>query len=535
VTQVFRLSICRATLNVALATCSFVSIFAAQSSAALSGRQIKSEIRGDGVEHWYVVEPNDACFFVQWIQQLYNVQFLKKTPPFGRSIAFLVGVGTYHNFSPQLQESVHNDLIEMRELLLNDMGFDEVYIAKDDIVNRDLIEEYIKGTIANGAGEHDRLLFYYSGHGGSPNRGKTGYLLFGGARKDQFRGPQVLAVDTLTDWSRELRFQHMLFILDSCASGLGITSKSVPDNRLLETLSGNGSRIVLTAGTAEEATYELQGRKNLKNGVFTAAFLKAFSAADLDTTALVTVTELFARVEKEMAIFRSQNHVATTPQMLRLDENDYRGTFVFFNLRVSAGPLPSEQAEALGVKVVAKKEGEAPTESNEGAGIIEVFSTQSGTVFFGGQNMGEILRGETLTFQRQTTGTHQVRLAPLGQGQTTSPVKDVKVESGRIVYVVFGAESPLDESGKIPVGALTIDATHASGGGVSIDKFELGQLKADGQITISSIIAGPHLVEIHEGDLVKSYSILIKATETEHLVFNPYRLTPPTGLIAIVH
>lgn len=326
----------------------FVSHLAVRSYSQLSTPEIKTETFKDGVEHWYVVEPaNGGSYFGRWFQQIHNVRFLKNPQAFGKSIAFLVGVGTYHNFSPQLQESVHNDLVEMRDLLLREMGFDEVYIAKDDIVNRDLIEEYIKGKIATGASEHDRLLFYYSGHGDT-NRGTTGYMLFGGAQKGQFYSPQVLAVNTLKDWSRELKFQHMLFILDSCASGLAFTSKSPPRDRLLETLSGNGSRTVLTAGTAEEATYEVPDRNSLRNGVFTAALLRAFRSADLDDTVLVTVSDLFARVEKVMAEFRANNPVVmTTPQIVRLDESDYRGTFVFYNLRVTHGHLPKEQAEAL--------------------------------------------------------------------------------------------------------------------------------------------------------------------------------------------
>ncbi|MGB8773935.1 MAG: caspase family protein, partial [Terriglobales bacterium] len=132
-----------------------------------SHAEIRKEIFSDGVEHWYVVSsPNSSSYLWQMLQQICDVVFSKKAQPFGRSIAFLVGVGRYHNLPTQLETSVPNDLIEMRNLLLNDMAFDEVYVAKDDVVNRDRVEEYVKDRIGSHASKDDRLFFYYTGHGG---------------------------------------------------------------------------------------------------------------------------------------------------------------------------------------------------------------------------------------------------------------------------------------------------------------------------------------------------------------------------------
>jgi hypothetical protein len=530
-------------LWVAASVCLFVPFFAVLSCSEVSRPQVKNETFKDGVEHWYYVEPADGgSYFERWFQDFYSVAFSKNAHPFGRSIAFLVGVGAYHSISPQLESSVRNDLIEMRALLMNEMGFDEVYIAKDDVVNRDLIEEYVKGKIANGASKYDRLLFYYTGHGGllgskGVNQGETGYMLFGAAQPGQFYGPQVLAVSTLKDWSRELKFQHMLFILDSCASGLAFTSKSALSDTLLETLSGNGSRTVITAGTAEEATYSLEDREHLGNGVFTYSLLKAFRSADLSKTALVTISDLFARVEKEMAEFRKNNRVATTPQMVRLDETDYRGTFVFLNARAETGRLPSDQAEALGVRTVAKQGDSVSVEKGAGAGIIEIFSTQGGLLAIDSQIVGNILRGETLTFRRQAPGPHQVILRAFpGEGSAgIVGQKDVTVESGGIVYAVFGADSPVDTSVNATVGTLILDATHGMGGDVSIDNFRLGLLQADGQMSVANLLAGPHRVQIDQGDRIIGYPVLIKANETEHIVLTPNPPNPPTGLTATVY
>jgi uncharacterized caspase-like protein len=187
--------------------------------------QIAKEVLKDGVERWYIQDAaHDDAYLTRKFAEIYNVVFTSQsTRPFGKSIAFLVGVSKYSHLS-QLP-SVSNDVSDMRSFLLETAGFDEVYVAKDEIVNRDLIEQYVKGVLPAKMQKDDRLLFYYSGHGGD-NQGQTGYMLFSGAQRSQFYGPDVLAVDSLNDWSRELQIKHALFILDSCSSGLGIVEKS---------------------------------------------------------------------------------------------------------------------------------------------------------------------------------------------------------------------------------------------------------------------------------------------------------------------
>lgn len=178
-----------------------------------------------------------------------------------------------------------------------------------------------------------------------------------------------------------------------------------------------------------------------------------------------------------------------------------------------------------------------PTEQSAGSGIIEIFSTQDGLLYIDNNPVGNIVRGETLTFQRQAAGTHRIQLnaSALRGLAPTSESKDVKVESGRMVYVVFGAESPVDNSGKIAVGTLVVDDTHAIGGHVSIDNVDFGPLQTDGQITIANLMAGPHKVQINQGDRITSYPVLIKANQTEHLVDSPNIVAPPTGLTATVY
>ena len=485
--------------------------------------QLKTEKLADGVEHWYVAEPPDGPSYLgRKLAELYHQVFPKE--PFGRSIALLVGVSEYRNL-PALP-SVRNDITNMRDFLLNKAGFDEVYVATDDIVNRDLIEQYIKGVIASKTTENDRLLFYYSGHGGD-GRGKTGYMMFGNAQRGMFWGPHVLAIDTLSDWSHEVRARHALFIVDSCVSGLAFTAKSPPDasdQPLLLALSGNGSRTVLTAGLADEEAYADEGRQSAGGSVFTLALLHAFELKSSTNIALITITDLFDIVEKEMANFRAHSGKATTPGLWRLQETDYRGTFVFLNAAATAAHLTSTEARALGVAPISKS-GDDGT-GVVASGVIDVFSGVPGALYI--DNVGGVVtrKGESKLFEMQSVGLHHLRF--LG---TATEEKDLVVEAGKVAYAAFGLQSPIDATGKVPIGSLVLDSTGGLSGDVYIDGQLVGHLGESDQLTVSGVVAGAHSYRIVGRDAVDSGPMSIVPGQTFIVSFRP---EPPTGLTAEV-
>src|SRR3990170_4409570 len=103
-------------------------------------------------------------------------------------------------------------------------------------------------------------MFYYSGHGDDAG-GRTGYMQFSGAQPENFAGNQVMSMKDAEIWCSELHFSHILVIFDSCSSGLGYTPKGGPGEsyiQVINTLSDSGSHIVLTAGTADEQTFEVK-------------------------------------------------------------------------------------------------------------------------------------------------------------------------------------------------------------------------------------------------------------------------------------
>lgn len=495
---------------------------------AFAYAQIKAKVETlpDGIEHWYVTEPNqEQSFATRKLKEIFGIVFNgSESHPFGKSIAFLAGVSNYHDAALPELPSALKDLNDMREFLLRDGGFDEVYVAKNDAVNRDTIEKYMKDAIGGRMQQNDRLFFYYSGHG-ADNHGKTGYMLFGNAHKGQFWGQQVLAIDTLSDWSRELPVRHILFMLDSCASGLGITPKSSPSNAetlLIETLSGNGSRTVLTAGTAGEATYAVEG-----NGVFTRAFLNAFAARAVTEhdrgSGFITITDVYADLQKEMAQFRIKYGKATTPQMWTLQEAEFKGTFVFLNPKSVSPRLTEEQARALGAAARPKSDSDTPADT--GSGVIQVSSTNSGDLFVDDQPLAYVTAGLTRQFLQQPSGPHQLRLqfwTPISKTEVRlqKEVKDITVEAGKITYTTFGLKSPIDESGDIPVGTLVVQS-HELDGEVFIDGFSVGQFAKGKQLTIAHLTAGSHEYKIVGAKQSESGTVTIRPNQTQFTVFRP--------------
>lgn len=488
--------------------------------------QIKSEVLKDGVEHWYIQQPpSSESYLTRKFAEIYNVVFSDQSArPFGRSIAFLVGVSKYRNLS-QLP-SVLNDIKDMREFLLNKAGFDEVYVATDDKVNRDLVEGHVKGKLPASMAKEDRLLFYYSGHGGD-NKGQTGYMLFGGAQRGQFYGQDVLAVDSLNDWSRELQIQHVLFILDSCASGLGIAEKSGSvdsDVLLIQTLSGNGSRTVLTAGTADEETYAEESREQKGYSIFTKSLLKAFDVRSLsDRSGFITIADLYADVQKEMAAFRAISGKSTTPRIWTLQGLDYQGTFVFLNLHASSARLTREQANALRIS---SKAGNSDA-TIQGSGTIEVFSVNPGELYIDGQYKGYIVAGQTLDFKQQDSGLHNVEI----KSGTATQLRQVTLRNGSIGHLYLGIKPPIDESGSVPVGALEVRSASGLVGDVFLDTYPVGRLEENGILTIQNVIAGHHDYQIDGSVQTEGNSVEIKPNEVFHSSARP---APPRGISATV-
>ena len=356
------------------------------------------------VDHWYHPKSQHTWFQVQ-IENISNVLWPEKQAPFGYSVALLTGVSDYKHLTPDLP-SVENDLQDMREFLLQTGGFDEVFVIKNGNLNRDIVERYIKDELPKRVGKDGRLLFYFSGHGADKTGSNTGYMQFSKAEADKFFGNEVLAVNSVETWSNEVEVKHLLVLLDCCSSGLAFTGKGdqACDRAIINTLSGNGSRTVLTAGTADQKTYALQARKGKRNGVFTRAFLDAFEEESAGKCGLFTIHEIFSQLYRDVSYFSKKSRKEVTPRMWPLDEKEFKGTFVFINPGIKNLTFTDEQIEK---GRLIKKSG-----MPEGAkyGTIEIISQYDGTVYLDGNARGTAKANIALPLYPVRVGQHQVKI-----------------------------------------------------------------------------------------------------------------------------
>jgi tetratricopeptide (TPR) repeat protein len=323
-------------------------------------QNLRSEKLADGVVRYYFEGQSSDFAFVSVLKETWNLlTFSNQKLPFGKSIALLAGVSDYQHNDIRDLPFVKIDLENMRNFLLTKGGFDEVYVMQGEIVTSDLIELYIKKVLPSRLSSRDRLLFYFSGHGQDPPGAKSGYMLFSKSAPNDFFGSAVLKIGDLDDWSRELNIGHFLCILDCCSSGLAFGNpKSLGNSddhlKLLQTLSGNGSRIVITAGVAGEETFEVDG----KGGIFTTSLLKVLNNGNADAGSrdgILTCDEIIAEVKNEVARFASASNKKLHPQIFPLYTNDHTGTFVFVNTQ--ARNLRLELSEPIRRALVSKGEG----------------------------------------------------------------------------------------------------------------------------------------------------------------------------------
>ena len=318
---------------------------------------IRATLQADKVWRFDRPTANYSSAFWQQLLDLFKLKPAAK-PAFGRSVAFLTGVSNYHHQSQQLP-FVDSDLTELRNFLLTQGGFDTVYEARGDTVSRSLIEDYLinKFTVeSNLLQKNDRLLFYYSGHG-SDKDGRIGFLEFGNSSPPNFAGEDVLEIDQFAQWSRVIVAKHLLIILDACASGLAASPKAgegPEDRRQMEmnSLSGEGSGFLITAGTGSQKAYG----NNQGNSVLTQALLAALRHGSIDDP-FITINEVFGRAEKSIAVFSAEEGKTMNPRIWPISREDgvAAGTFVFVNTNArNPSPLPASSGIVAAKGIEAK-------------------------------------------------------------------------------------------------------------------------------------------------------------------------------------
>lgn len=219
------------------------------------------------------------------------------TTGYATSWAVVIGIDDYAQW-PKLQYAV-NDANAVRTELVQHFGFadDHVLLLRNREATRNGILGLFESRLSHDVRKDDRLFVFFAGHGATRklSSGRTlGYIVPADSNPDQFAA-DAIPMSEIQDIAEGLVAKHILFVMDACYSGLGLTRGAVAHSGNF--LNDNARRIgrqMLTAGGADQMVSD--GGPN-GHSVFTWAVLQGLAGkADLNGDGYITATELAAYV-----------------------------------------------------------------------------------------------------------------------------------------------------------------------------------------------------------------------------------------------
>jgi len=235
-------------------------------------------------------------------------------------IAVLIGINTYL-YWPGLEFSV-NDANAM-ESYLKKHGYRIIKLLNQEATRANILKT-IGYSVPNTVNENDSVLIYFAGHGHTESLidgNKEGYIIPVDANtEDPFLS--AISMQQLKSIVNRTKAKHILFLMDSCYSGMGFTRSagiSKNDNEYIRKVSSYRAVQMITAGGMNEQVLEEKG-----HGVFTQALLDGLSGkADFDKDGFITGSELGTFIKPEVT--RKSNN-KQTPNFGRFEGE---GEFIF--------------------------------------------------------------------------------------------------------------------------------------------------------------------------------------------------------------
>ncbi|HSB71995.1 MAG TPA: polysaccharide deacetylase family protein [Candidatus Methylomirabilis sp.] len=223
-----------------------------------------------------------------------------RTTPYRESWAAIIGIDDYRKW-PRLRYAV-NDATGVKEVLIQKYKFKPENIFT--LMNQEATRENILSVLGDKLGNpqaikrDDRVFVFFAGHGITrklPSGRDLGYIVPVEADVNNYHG-QSISMTNFQDIAEAIPAKHVIFVMDSCYSGLGLTRGGRADqsqNYLME-ISRRTARQMLTAGGADQ-----QVADNGPNGhsIFTWTLLQALEGkADLNGDGFITGSELAAYI-----------------------------------------------------------------------------------------------------------------------------------------------------------------------------------------------------------------------------------------------
>ena len=192
-------------------------------------------------------------------------------------VAVVIGINKYNPW-PGLEFAV-NDAKAIRDKL-SKMGYDKIIELYDREATRARIKRILADELPGTMGKNDSLMVYFAGHGATEDLSggeQEGYIIPVDGDVKNYRGTAV-SMTSIHEMIKKYRAKHILFVFDSCYSGLGLKrgggSAKTPSG-FIKTMAQKRVTQIITAGGKDEQAAEEKG-----HGVFTRALLDALDGKD---------------------------------------------------------------------------------------------------------------------------------------------------------------------------------------------------------------------------------------------------------------
>ncbi len=218
------------------------------------------------------------------------------TTGYQNSWAIVIGINDYKKWPP-LHYAVQ-DAQAIYDTLINQMGFEKskVLMLQNKQATRNGILSLFHDQLGQGKlKKDDRVFIFFAGHGATRtlSSGRNlGYIIPVDSDPKQL-SVDAIAMTDLQNVAETLEAKHVLFVMDACYSGLGLT-RGINSSSFLRENAKRVGRQMLTAGGADQLVAD--GGPN-GHSIFTWTLLQALNGkADLNRDNMITATELAAYV-----------------------------------------------------------------------------------------------------------------------------------------------------------------------------------------------------------------------------------------------
>jgi uncharacterized caspase-like protein/peptidoglycan/xylan/chitin deacetylase (PgdA/CDA1 family) len=257
----------------------------------------------------------DGYQFAGWNGRDFSVSRARKgaasdatvTTGYEKSWAIVIGIDDYAKW-PRLEYASH-DAQAIADTLTGQFGFpsSQVIVLKNQQATRNNILAAFHDRLADErTGKNDRVFVFFAGHGATRQLASgrdLGYIIPVDSDPNEF-ATDAIAMTDIQNIAESMQAKHVMFVMDACYSGLGLTRAGASSSAFLRENARRSARQMLTAGGADQ-----QVADSGPNGhsVFTWVLLQALGGkGDLNGDGLITGTELAAYVAPAVSAVSQQ-------------------------------------------------------------------------------------------------------------------------------------------------------------------------------------------------------------------------------------